>query len=142
MKRYIVAAAMAGSIGLSLPAVALAQDVPPPYPDNAPPGDMHDRAGPMDRVDRPGGDWSLDRREQWLDGRIERAVQHGRLSGNEERRGRGELDAIRTEQDHLTARDGGALSEADRSYVAHRIDELNGALRWEGENPPPPWSYR
>ena len=134
MKTLLLAAAAAATLGLSLP--ALAQDTPPPYPDTAPSGDMHDH---MDRMDRPTGEWSLDRREEWLAGRIDRASDHGRLSGNEEQRGRAELDAIRAEHARLRERDGGQLSPPDRIYVAHRIDELNRTLRWEGENPPPPW---
>ena len=93
-----------------------------------------------DHVDGGAGGWSLDRREQWVAQRIQRAADHGRLSGNEDRRGRAELGAIGVEQARLLAQDGGALSEPDRVYLAQRIDELNRTLRWQGENPPPPWS--
>jgi hypothetical protein len=132
LKTFILAVAAAASVGLSLPATALAQDAPAPYPDTAGRHEMH---GPSSDV------WPLDRREDWLARRMDRAMDHGALSGNEEQRGRSELDAIRSEQARLVARDGGALTEADRSYLAHRIDELNGTLRWTGENPPPPWVY-
>ena len=87
-------------------------------------------------------DWTLERRERWIGERIQRASDDGRLSGNEEQRGRAELDAIRSEQSRLLARDGGALSEADSAYLEQRIDELNRTLRWEGENRPPPWALR
>jgi len=86
--------------------------------------------------------WSLDRREQWVDQRIDRAAMDGRLSGNENQRGRSELAAIRAEHARLMVRDGGAVSETDRLYLAQRINDLNGALRWEGVNPPPPWAAR
>jgi hypothetical protein len=132
LKTFILVVAAAASVGLSLPAIALAQDAPAAYPD-AP--------GAHEMRDRPSEAWPLDRREDWLASRIDRAMDHGRLSGNEEQRGRSELDAIRSEQARLVARDGGALTETDRSYLAHRIDELNGTLRWTGENPPPPWVY-
>jgi len=66
----------------------------------------------------------------------------GRLSGNENQRGRSELAAIRAEHARLMVRDGGAVSETDRLYLAQRINDLNGALRWEGVNPPPPWAAR
>jgi hypothetical protein len=134
-----LAAAAAASFSAALPIVALAQDAPAPHAD-APPPPLGYSPEHMDRMDHGGGEWSLDRREQWLEGRIERASDHGALSGNEERRGRTELDAIRGEQARLRARDGDQLSAADHSYIAHRIDELNGTLRWEGRNPPPPWS--
>jgi hypothetical protein len=133
----ILAATLAASIVATVPVAALAQDMQPPYYDRAPGEAMPDG---MDRMDRQTDGWSLDRRESWLQGRIERAAERGRLSGNEEQRGRAELDAIRGEQDRLRSRDGGRLSPADHAYVERRIDELNGTLRWEGENPPPPWS--
>ena len=89
-------------------------------------------------VANPG--WSLDQREQWLQGRIDRGVNDHRLSGHEVTRGQTELHAIRNEQASLVARDGGALSPEDRTYLVGRLDQLNQTLRWEGRNPPPPWS--
>jgi hypothetical protein len=83
--------------------------------------------------------WTLDQREEWLSGRIEHGLDDHHLSGREVERGRQELSAIRAEQMHMTARDGGALSETDRSYLAHRVDELNTTLKWEGQNPMAPW---
>jgi hypothetical protein len=84
--------------------------------------------------------WSLDQREDWLQGRIDRGVDDHRLSGREVARGQQELQAIRAEQARLVARDGGALSPEDRSYLVSRLDQLNQTLRWEGRNPPPPWA--
>jgi hypothetical protein len=91
-------------------------------------------------VETTSGPWTLAQREDWLQGRIDRAVDEHRLSGNEVARGETELRAIRAQQARLLAQDGGMLSEPDRSYLVHRIDELNQTLRWEGRNPPPPWS--
>ena len=85
-------------------------------------------------------DWSLERREQWMEARIQRAMEDGRLSGNENERGQAELGAIRSEQARLLERDGGALSEPDSAYLANRIDELNRTLHWAGPNTAPPWS--
>ena len=129
MRTLILAAVAAASLAASVPLVALAQDA------------MHDHADHMagEHMDRPMGDWSLDRREEWLQGRILRASEHGHLSGNEEKRGQGELDAIRAEHARLKDRDGGQLTEADHTYLANRINELNRTLRWQGENPPAPW---
>jgi hypothetical protein len=133
MRNLLLVATIAASIGATAAAPAMAQEPRPPYPDSA-------SGAPMpDRMDRPTSDWPLSRREEWLAGRIDRASERGRLSGNEEQRGRTELEAIRNEQDRLRERDGGRLSPADHTYVARRIDELNATLRWEGENPPPPW---
>jgi hypothetical protein len=87
----------------------------------------------------PTSGWSLDQREQWLQDRIARGIDNGGLSGQEAARGQQELGAIRSEQAQLSDRDGGALSPEDRSYLVHRIDELNQTLRWSGRNPPPPW---
>ena len=84
--------------------------------------------------------WTLDQRENWLQGRIDHGIDDHRLSGQEVARGQQELVAIRSQQARLLEQDGGMLSQPDRSYLIHRIDELNQTLRWEGRNPPPPWS--
>ena len=96
----------------------------------------------MDRYQtaRPGGEWPLERRIDWLARRIDRAADAGWLSGNEIARGQSELNAIRREEDRLRDRDGGQLSPEDRTYLAQRINELNRTLRWSGDNPPPPWA--
>ena len=83
--------------------------------------------------------WTLDQREDWLQGRIDRGVNDHHLSGHEATRGQGELHAIRVEQAQLTARDGGALSQTDHSYLADRLNQLNQTLKWEGRNPAAPW---
>jgi len=88
----------------------------------------------------PHRDWTLDEREQWLQGRIDRGVDDHRLSGHEVVRGQGELQAIRKEQAALLQRDGGALSPEDHTYLVGRLDQLNQTLKWEGRNPPPPWA--
>jgi hypothetical protein len=142
LKTLLMAAAMAVGVGGALVAPAFAQpypaDAPPPPP--PPSAEMPGSAGMMEHADRPDGGWSLDRREEWLHAHIDRASERGRLSGNEEERGRGELEAIRAEEAKLRDRDGGRLSPEDRTYVANRIDNLARTLRWQGENPPPPWS--
>ena len=106
---------------------------PPPPPEAAPPPPP-----PIAQADAAA--WTLDQREDWLQARIDRGVDEHRLSGNEASRGQQELRAIRAQEAHLLAQDGGALSDADHSYLAHRLDELNQTLRWEGRNPPPPWA--
>ncbi len=138
MKTILIAAAMSAGLGGALASPAFAQDMPMPYPDRPPAS--ADRPESMEHMDRPEGGWSLDRREAWLQARIDRGSDSGRLSGNEEERGRAELEAIRAEQAKLRDRDGGRLSPEDRTYLASRIDGLNRTLRWQGENPPPPWS--
>lgn len=87
----------------------------------------------------PGGGWPLDERIGWLAARIDAGAHDGFLSGNEIHRGHDEIAAIRAEEDRLRQRDGGQLSPEDRSYLLHRVDELNQTLRWTGHNPPPPW---
>jgi len=106
-----------------------------------------DRLRDTIRWDRPSSAampeaWSLERREHWMGERLQRATDAGGLSGNESEHGRLELNAIQTEQARLVERDGGAISEIDRAYLNRRIDELNNTLKWEGDNPPPPWSRR
>ena len=84
--------------------------------------------------------WTLSAREDWLQMRIDHGVDTHRLSGNEVARGQNELQAIRAEQVRLVQQDGGSLSEPDRTYLIHRIDQLNETLKWEGANPPAPWA--
>jgi hypothetical protein len=100
---------------------------PPPAEDPAPPA-------------APTMAWTLEQREDWLAARIDHGADEHHLSGQEVARGQQELNAIRAQQAHLLERDGGALSETDRSYLLHRLDELNQTLRWEGRNPAPPWA--
>jgi hypothetical protein len=114
--------------------------------DGAPPAPMAEAAPPPPMAapapapaPMPPMAWTLDQREQWLSGRIEHGLDEHHLSGREVERGRQELTAIRAEQAHMLARDGGALSETDHSYLAHRLDELNTTLKWEGQNPKAPW---
>jgi hypothetical protein len=126
LKRLLLAAASIASLAVTLPAAALAQDEAPSYRDAGP------HAG-------PGREWPLERRIDWLARRIDRAAESGFLSGNEIGRGHTELEAIRREEASLRERDGGQLSPEDRTYLFHRVDELNSTLRWSGQNPPPPW---
>lgn len=109
---------------------------PAPMAEAAPPPPMAEAPPPAPVAPLA---WSLDQREHWLADRIDRGMDEHHLSGREVERGRQELSAIRAEQMHMTQRDGGALSETDHSYLAHRLDELNTTLKWEGANPPSPW---
>jgi hypothetical protein len=109
---------------------------PAPMPDAAPPPEM--AQGPAMAPTNTA--WNLDQREQWLSDRITHGMDEHHLSGREVARGVQELSAIRAQQTHLMERDGGQLSDTDRSYLVHRLDELNQTLRWEGRNPPPPWA--
>lgn len=109
----------------------MAEAAPPPPPEAAPP--------PPPPAPMP-TNWTLSAREDWLQGRIDHGVETHHLSGNEVARGQNELRAIRAEEARLIERDGGALSEPDRTYLIHRIDQLNDTLKWEGANPSPPWA--
>ncbi len=142
MKTFLIAAAMACGFGGALAAPSFAQDMPPPYSGGPPSAEGPPGMDRMDRMDRSEGEWSLQRREAWLQTRIDRSSERGGLSGNEEERGRAELQSIRAEEAKLRDRDGGRLSPEDRTYVASRIDGLNRTLRWQGDNPPPPWAER
>jgi hypothetical protein len=134
--KFLLIATAAAAIAAAAPLSALAQE---PAGAALPAGPMPD--GPTREGAQEGmAHWSLHRREDWLQARIDRAADRGWLSGNEISRGRTELQAIKSEQASLMSRDGGALSPTDRRYLAQRINELNATLRWQGENPPPPWS--
>lgn len=121
MRALILAAA-----GLLLAAgPAIAQDNPP---EGVPAQHTsHDALGPGgDHPARPDAQWSLERRETWLQQQIDR-------QGSAD--GRAKLDAIRTEQSRLTAAHGG-LTQTDHHYLEGRIDQLAGRLGLGGAQSP------
>ena len=80
------------------------------------------------------GAWGLDRRESWIQSRIERGRADGSLDGREARSAELQLQRIREEQENLMIQDGGALSAPDRGMLEGRIDKLNDRLHWLRSN--------
>ncbi len=104
--------------------------VTPPPPVIAPPP-----PGPMA--------WSLERREAWMQERIDRSRTDGSLSRREAYRAQRALSDIRSTQARFMRRDYGRLSDAHRAYIEQRLDRLRDSLRWmRGNGETAPWAQR
>jgi len=86
------------------------------------------------------GDWSLERRESWLQERIDRGRADGSLSRREAYRAQAGLNDIKADQARMMRRSYGRLRESDRAVLQDRLDRLSSAIRWarqNGDNAPP-----
>jgi hypothetical protein len=79
----------------------------------------------------PAGVWE---RVDWMQHRIDAGVAHHRLNRAEAARAQDELGRIREITRNLRDRDGGTLSEADRTYVQDRLDQLGHNIHWMAHN--------
>ena len=95
---------------------------PPPPPVVGPPPPM-----------APGA-WSLDRREDWIQQRINQGRMDGSLDRREAARAQRTLNEIRATQAQLTRRGHGRLSDTDRIYIEQRLDRLRDGLHWMRDN--------
>jgi hypothetical protein len=82
---------------------------------------------------QPAG-WDVDRREQWLEQRIERGVEDGSLDRREAHRVHEELRSIHRQEDHMRMRNGGRLYPEDRARLEQRLDDLSHRIRWMRHN--------
>jgi hypothetical protein len=71
-------------------------------------------------------------RADWLDRRIDRAQQQGRISGRDARDMRRELSAIEDQEDRYT-RDG-RLDPRERADLDRRFDDLSQRIRFEASD--------
>jgi hypothetical protein len=90
-------------------------------------------------VPGPGGDWSLERREDWLQQRIGQGRADGSLSRREAYRAQASLNDIRMSQRRMMRY--GPLRDRDRAMLQERLDRLSQSLRWARNNGEtmPPW---
>ena len=56
------------------------------------------------------------------------------LHRTEGRRAQGELQRIREMTGTMRARDGGTLSDTDRTYLQDRLDQLGSTIHWMAHN--------
>ena len=73
-------------------------------------------------------------RVDFLQRRIDRSVQSGRLSRREAETAYGDLSDIRRQDDRLRARDGGRLNGPDRAYLQDRLDRAFRNLHFDRTN--------
>jgi hypothetical protein len=81
----------------------------------------------------PGG-WEIDRREQWMEQRIQQGARDGSLDRREYRRVQGELNSIRNEERRMRAHHRGRLDDRDRMALERRLDDLNARIHWLRSN--------
>ncbi len=101
---------------------------PPPRDDNH---DYRDNRPPMGGE---AGGWTLERRESWMQERIDRARTDGSLSRREAYRLQTSLNQIKTLQARMVRRGHGRLLDSDRANLEMRLDHLRDGMRWLRQN--------
>jgi len=88
-----------------------------------------------------GGDWSLERREDWLQQRINQGRADGSLTRREAYRVQSGLNDVRSTQARMMRRGHGRLRDSDRAFLEQRLDRLRDTIRWARQNDEnlPPW---
>jgi len=125
MKKFIVAAVAASAL-VAIAAPALAQyGPPPPQPGFGP--------GPGPGPGAPGA-WDINRKMDWIQGRIERARADGSLDGREAHRAMVQLNSVRDEERKERERQFGHLSDGDRARIETQLDSLLGEIHWMHQN--------
>lgn len=84
-----------------------------------------------------GGEWSLERREAWMQQRIDRARSDGSLTRRDVRRAQMALNGIMVRQ-HRMMRDG-RLDGSERQELEGRLDQLRETLHWANREDAAPW---
>jgi hypothetical protein len=84
------------------------------------------------------GDWTLERRESWIQERIDRGRGDGTLSRHEAFRAQAALNDIRATQGRMMRHAGGRLRDSDRFYLEGRLSRLRDSIR-SARDEVPPW---
>ena len=98
---------------------------PPPPGDGPPPPPAYGDNGFWH-----GAPQGVEQRIDWFQARIDRNRDSGRLDPRQVGYAQHDLDDIRRMDGDLRQRDGGNLSDPDRSYVQSRLDTLGQNLHW------------
>jgi len=69
-------------------------------------------------------------RIEWLEHRINRAIDRRTIGRREAEHAIGDLRSIRAEVATMRMRDGGTLNAVDRAYIQDRLDRLSRGLHW------------
>jgi Spy/CpxP family protein refolding chaperone len=86
-------------------------------------------------------EWDLNRREQWLQERVDRGLQDGSLSADEARHVRHDLEDIHEEQVRLQDANDGELMEEDSDRLEEKLDHVASNIHWlkKQNDEMPPW---
>jgi hypothetical protein len=79
----------------------------------------------------PDGIWE---RVGFLQQRIDRNIAEHHLNRTEGARAQNELQRIREMTGQMRTRDGGELSDTDRTYLQDRLDQLGSSIHWMSHN--------
>lgn len=85
------------------------------------------------------GDWPLERREAWLQERINDARADRSLNRREAYQAQMMLNDIKATQARMMRRGNGRLRESDRAYLDERLSHLRERLRGARRDDAPPW---
>ena len=96
-------------------------------------GDRHDRGGYDHGPGAPGA-WSLDRRIDWMQHRIDRGRRDGSLDRREAYRAQASLNDINRDMRRMQRRNGGMLDDRQRDMLSARLDRLNDQIHWLRQN--------
>jgi hypothetical protein len=117
----ILAAGLAA--GLALASAAQAQP-----PDEQPGRNERVTVYPAGRGDVDRGDWTLKRREDWLNDKINQAHDEHALDGREADRAHHELDRLRDDENRMRGHHDGQLTDNETLSLEARLDGLADQL--------------
>jgi len=83
-----------------------------------------DTVYPAGRSDVDRGGWTLKRREEWLNDRINKAHDEHDLDGREADRAHHDLDRLRDDENHMRDRHDGQLTDNETFSLEARLDDL------------------
>lgn len=86
------------------------------------------------RGDAERGDWTLKRREEWLDDRINKAHDEHALDGREADRAHHELDRLKDEEHHMRDHHDGQLTDNETADLETRLDRMADQIHWAHED--------
>lgn len=93
--------------------------------------------GPGAGMQNQGGEWSLERREAWMQQRLDRARSDHSLTRHDIKRAQNTLNGIRARQNRMM-RDG-RLDGEERRELEGRLDQLRDTLHWATREDAAPW---
>jgi hypothetical protein len=85
------------------------------------------------------GDWPLERREAWLQERINRGRADGTLNRREGYRAQMALNDIKATQARMMRHSHGRLRDGDREMLNQRLSRLSDMVRGARRDDTPPW---
>ena len=125
MKTLLIAA-VSLTAGLTLAAAAHAQP--------AVRGDDSVSVYSAGRGDVGRGDWTLKRREDWLNDKINQAHDEHALDGHEADRAHHELDHLKDDEGRMRGHHDGQLTDNETADLEGRLDQLADQIHWAHED--------